>query len=201
MCYLTGFESIWYPPRAPLGARRHPRLDERSSSSTTSATARSSRCRRTSTRRSSSPTRRRVATVADAFADRGWTDGTVGIEWHIEVTGRTADRGRSPTCSPIGAPGSSTATGSSTASGSSSRPREIECVRRAAGDGGRGVPGDAGRGEGRDDGDPDRGAAQRDHGRSAAARSRRSARWSRPGRTSGVGRTAPRPAGRSSAVT
>ena len=28
LCYLTGFESIWYPPRAPLGVLVH-REDER----------------------------------------------------------------------------------------------------------------------------------------------------------------------------
>ncbi len=81
LCYLTGFESIWYPPRAPLGVvvtqdsdelvfvdyERHRALVEMTALFDdavffTYETA--------------------VATVADAFRTRGWTHGTVGVEWH-----------------------------------------------------------------------------------------------------------------------
>ena len=80
LCYLTGFESIWYPPRAPLGVvvtrdsdelvfvdyERHRALVEMTALFDdavffTYETA--------------------VATVADAFRTRGWTQGTVGVEW------------------------------------------------------------------------------------------------------------------------
>jgi len=79
VCYLTGFESIWYPPRAPLGVvvardsdelvfvdyERHRALVEMTALFDdavffTYETA--------------------VATVADAFRTRGWTQGTVGLE-------------------------------------------------------------------------------------------------------------------------
>src|SRR3990170_1193056 len=79
LCYLTGFESIWYPPRAPLGVvvardsdelvfvdyERHRALVEMTALFDdavffTYETA--------------------VATVADAFRTRGWTQETVGLE-------------------------------------------------------------------------------------------------------------------------
>ncbi len=130
MCYLTGFESIWYPPRAPLGVvitcddeslvfvdyERHRTLVELSAHYDeavffTYETA--------------------VDTVVDAFASRGWTGGSVGIEWHSpspaaplirEVADRLADRG------------------GRIVDGDwivdrvrlVKSPREIECVRRAA---------------------------------------------------------------------
>ena len=81
MCWLTGFESIWYPPRAPLGVvltsgseelvfvdyERHRGLVTETAHFDdaiffTYETA--------------------LDTVADAFAERGWTQGSVGIEWH-----------------------------------------------------------------------------------------------------------------------
>ncbi len=78
LCYLTGFESIWYPPRAPLGVvvtpgetvfvdyERHRRLVEQTAFFDdaiffTYETA--------------------LATVADAFVSRGWAEAAVGIEW------------------------------------------------------------------------------------------------------------------------
>jgi Xaa-Pro aminopeptidase len=81
LCYLTGFESIWYPPRAPLGAvvTRHSQplvfldyerhrdyvLAQAHFDETVFFTYESA-----------------LDTVVDAFAARGWTEGTVGIEWH-----------------------------------------------------------------------------------------------------------------------
>jgi Xaa-Pro aminopeptidase len=78
LCYLTGFESIWYPPRAPLGVvvttdelvfvdyERHQHLVEQTAFFDeaiffTYETA--------------------IHTVAAAFEQRGWTDGAIGIEW------------------------------------------------------------------------------------------------------------------------
>jgi Xaa-Pro aminopeptidase len=95
MCYLTGFESIWYPPRAPLGVvvtrsadelvfvdyERHRSLVEMTAHFDdaiffTYETA--------------------LDTVAAEFATRGWTEGTVGVEWHAKspsgpLIGRVAD--------------------------------------------------------------------------------------------------------------
>jgi Xaa-Pro aminopeptidase len=81
MCYLTGFESIWYPPRAPLGVvltvdsdqivfvdyERHRTLVTMSAHFDEAIffmyeTA--------------------LETVAAEFAGRGWTAGSVGIEWY-----------------------------------------------------------------------------------------------------------------------
>ena len=83
LCYLTGFESIWYPPRAPLGCvltadsetlvfvdyERHRHLVRQTTHHDdaiffTYETA--------------------LDTVADAFAGRGWTTGSVGVEWHSQ---------------------------------------------------------------------------------------------------------------------
>jgi Xaa-Pro aminopeptidase len=80
LCYLTGFESVWYPPRAPLGAvitvdsealvfvdyERHRHLVEQTALFDdaiffTYETA--------------------LATVGREFAARGWTAGSLGIEW------------------------------------------------------------------------------------------------------------------------
>lgn len=80
LCYLTGFESIWYPPRAPLGAvlaresealvfvdyERHRHLVEQTAQCDdaiffTYETA--------------------LGTVEREFAARGWASGTVGLEW------------------------------------------------------------------------------------------------------------------------
>lgn len=101
LCYLTGFESIWYPPRAPLGCvleagseelvfvdyERHRHLVEETAHFDdaiffTYETA--------------------LEAVAGAFAARGWTSGTVGVEWHSkspsgplirEVAARLEERG------------------------------------------------------------------------------------------------------------
>jgi Xaa-Pro aminopeptidase len=78
--YLTGFESIWYPPRAPVGCVVRADADElvvldyerHKNHASTQALFDDAvfftyaDC---------------VETVAGAFGDRGWTAGTVGIEW------------------------------------------------------------------------------------------------------------------------
>ncbi len=79
--YLTGFESIWYPPRAPLGAilraaepglvfvdyERHQNhaLNAAHWDETVFVDYAGA-----------------LETVFGVFTDRGWTKGTVGIEWH-----------------------------------------------------------------------------------------------------------------------
>ena len=79
--YLTGFESIWYPPRAPLGAivraadpgivfvdyerHRNHALNAAHWDETVFVDYSSA-----------------LDTVFSVFADRGWTRGSVGIEWH-----------------------------------------------------------------------------------------------------------------------
>jgi Xaa-Pro aminopeptidase len=130
MCYLTGFESIWYPPRAPLGVvvtrdsdaivfvdyERHRSLVEMTAHFDdaiffTYDTA--------------------LETVAAEFAARGWTDGAVGIEWHSRspsgpLIGRVAEALR--------------AKGAEVVAGDwivdrvrlVKSPAEIACVRRAA---------------------------------------------------------------------
>ena len=79
--YLTGFESIWYPPRAPLGAivrahdpgivfvdyerHRNHALNAAHWDETVFVDYASA-----------------LDTVFSVFTDRGWTQGSVGIEWH-----------------------------------------------------------------------------------------------------------------------
>jgi ectoine hydrolase len=130
MCYLSGFESIWYPPRAPLGCvvtagseelvfvdyERHRHLVQETAHFDdaiffTYETA--------------------LDTVASAFAARAWTDGTVGIEWHSRspsgpLIGEVAERLR--------------AAGAQVVPGDwivdrvrlVKSPLELRCVRRAA---------------------------------------------------------------------
>ena len=80
VCYLTGFESIWYPPRAPLGVvvtvdsdalvfvdyERHRHLVEQTAHFDDAIffvyeTA--------------------LETISGEFAARGWCSGAVGVEW------------------------------------------------------------------------------------------------------------------------
>ena len=96
LCYLTGFESIWYPPRAPLGVvvsaddERQVFLDYERHETLV----------------------RQIAvfddavfygyedaldTIARSFRERGWHEGSVGIEWWTQTPGaplvrETADR-------------------------------------------------------------------------------------------------------------
>lgn len=131
LCYLTGFESIWYPPRAPLGAvvtRDSEELvfldyERHKNHALTGAHFDDAVFFTYETA---------LETVVDAFADRGWTKGTVGIEWHSRspsapLIGRVADMLR--------------ARGAETVDGDwvvdrvrlVKSPAEIDCVRRAAG--------------------------------------------------------------------
>jgi Xaa-Pro aminopeptidase len=115
LCYLTGFESIWYPPRAPLGVvvsrhderlvfldyERHETLVRQTALLDDAVFYRYENA---------------LDMIAAAFLERGWHEGTVGIEWWTQTPGgplvrETADRldalaarrrsstSRSPTCS------------------------------------------------------------------------------------------------------
>jgi Xaa-Pro aminopeptidase len=96
LCYLTGFESIWYPPRAPLGVvvsrhderlvfldyERHQTLVRETALFDDAVFYRYEDA---------------LETISAAFRERGWNDGTVGIEWWTQSPGaplvrETADR-------------------------------------------------------------------------------------------------------------
>ena len=96
LCYLTGFESIWYPPRAPLGVvvsqhderlvfldyERHETLVLKSALFDDAVFYRYDNA---------------LDAIAAAFRERGWSSGTVGVEWWTQTPGaplvrETADR-------------------------------------------------------------------------------------------------------------
>jgi Xaa-Pro aminopeptidase len=96
LCYLTGFESIWYPPRAPLGVvvsrhderlvfldyERHETLVRQTALLDDAVFYRYENA---------------LDMIAAAFLERGWHEGTVGIEWWTQTPGgplvrETADR-------------------------------------------------------------------------------------------------------------
>jgi Xaa-Pro aminopeptidase len=130
LCYLTGFESIWYPPRAPLGvvvSRHDDRLVfldyERHETLV----------RQTALLDDAVFYRYETAldTIAGAFRDRGWHEGSVGIEWWTQTPGaplvrETADR--------IAALGARIVAGDWIVDRvrAVKSPAEVECVRQAA---------------------------------------------------------------------
>jgi Xaa-Pro aminopeptidase len=96
ICYLTGFESVWYPPRAPLGVvvsradeklvfldyERHETLVRRSALFDDAVFY---------------PYESALDSIVRAFRDRGWTESVIGIEWWTQSPGgplvrATADR-------------------------------------------------------------------------------------------------------------
>ena len=96
LCYLTGFESIWYPPRAPLGVvvsqhderlvfldyERHETLVLKSALFDDAVFYRYENA---------------LDAIGAAFRERGWSSGTVGVEWWTQTPGaplvrETADR-------------------------------------------------------------------------------------------------------------
>ncbi|HEY7730586.1 MAG TPA: Xaa-Pro peptidase family protein, partial [Gaiellaceae bacterium] len=96
LCYLTAFESVWYPPRAPLGVvvSRHDEqlvfLDYERHETLV---------RQTALLDDAVFYRYETAldSIALAFRERGWHEGTVGIEWWTQTPGgplvrETADR-------------------------------------------------------------------------------------------------------------
>jgi Xaa-Pro aminopeptidase len=130
LCYLTAFESVWYPPRAPLGVvvsrhdeglvfldyERHETLVRRKALFDDAVFYRYESA---------------LDTIVAAFHEREWTEGTVGIEWWTQTPGaplvhETAERLR--------------AAGAEIVAGDWIVDRvravksdaELECVRRAA---------------------------------------------------------------------
>ncbi len=96
LCYLTGFESVWYPPRAPLGAvvsqadDRLVFLDYDRHETLVRATAHFDDAVFFDYSTA-------LDTIVDAFRANGWTGGTVGIERWTPTPGaplvaETADR-------------------------------------------------------------------------------------------------------------
>ncbi len=86
LCYLTGFESIWYPPRAPLGVLVH-REDERI---VFLDYERHEHLVGISAHFDEAVFYRyddAVATVAGAIQERGWASGSVGIECWTQSPG------------------------------------------------------------------------------------------------------------------
>ena len=86
VCYLTGFTSIWYPPRAPLGVV----VDRRTEDVVFLDYERHRDLVLASARFDDAVFFRyedALETVGRAFQERGWTDGTIGIEWHTPAPG------------------------------------------------------------------------------------------------------------------
>jgi Xaa-Pro aminopeptidase len=130
LCYLSGFESIWYPPRAPLGVvvsrhdeklvfldyERHETLVRRTALLDDAVFYRYEDA---------------LDTIAAAFRDRGWHEGTVGIEWWTQTPGgplvrETADR--------LAAVGAEIVAGDWIVDRvrAVKSPAEVECIREAA---------------------------------------------------------------------
>ena len=86
LCYLTGFESVWYPPRAPLGVvvsrhdehlvfldyERHETLVRETAVFDDAVFYRYEEA---------------LDSITRAFRDRGWAEGSVGIEWWTQSPG------------------------------------------------------------------------------------------------------------------
>jgi ectoine hydrolase len=86
ICYLTGFESVWYPPRAPLGVavsrsddrlvfldyERHETLVRRSALFDDAVFYRYDDA---------------IDSIVAAFQRREWIEGTIGIEWWTQTPG------------------------------------------------------------------------------------------------------------------
>src|SRR5262245_54538352 len=86
LCYLTGFESVWYPPRAPLGVvvssdderlvfldyERHETLVRETALFDDAVFYRYDDA---------------LDSIAAAFREHGWHEGSVGIEWWTQSPG------------------------------------------------------------------------------------------------------------------
>jgi Xaa-Pro aminopeptidase len=130
ICYLTGFESVWYPPRAPLGVvvsrsddrlvfldyERHETLVRRSALFDDAVFYRYDDA---------------IDSIVTAFQRREWIEGTVGIEWWTQTPGGPLVR---ETAERLAAVGASIADGDWIVDRvrAVKSEAELSCIRRAA---------------------------------------------------------------------
>jgi Xaa-Pro aminopeptidase len=130
ICYLTGFESVWYPPRAPLGVvlsrsddrlvfldyERHETLVRRSALFDDAVFYRYEDA---------------LESIVTAFQRREWIKGTIGIEWWTQTPGGPLVR---ETAERLAAVGASIADGDWIVDRvrAVKSEAELSCVRRAA---------------------------------------------------------------------
>jgi len=130
LCYLTGFESVWYPPRAPLGVvvsrhderlvfldyERHETLVRETAVFDDAVFYRYEEA---------------LDSIARAFRDRGWVEGSVGIEWWTQSPGAPLVR---ETAERLGALGARIVAGDWIVDRvrAVKSDAELDCVRRAA---------------------------------------------------------------------
>jgi Xaa-Pro aminopeptidase len=130
LCYLTGFESIWYPPRAPLGVVVS-RLDERLVFF--DYERHETLVRRTALLDDAVFYRYEDAldTIKAAFLELEWHTGTIGLEWWTQTPGAPLVR---ETAERLGALGATIVDGDWIVDRvrAVKSPAEITCVRRAA---------------------------------------------------------------------
>jgi Xaa-Pro aminopeptidase len=129
ICYLTGFESVWYPPRAPLGVvvaasdERLVFLDyERHETLVRGAALFDDAV--------FYPYETALDMIADAFRDRGWSGGAVGVEWWTQTPGAPLVR---ETAERLAATGARIVDGDWIVDRvrAVKSPAELDCVRRA----------------------------------------------------------------------
>ena len=130
ICYLTGFESVWYPPRAPLGVvvsrsddrlvfldyERHETLVRRSALFDDAVFYRYDDA---------------IDSIVAAFQRREWIEGTIGIEWWTQTPGAPLVR---ETAERLAAVGASIADGDWIVDRvrAVKSEAELSCIRRAA---------------------------------------------------------------------
>jgi Xaa-Pro aminopeptidase len=130
ICYLTGFESVWYPPRAPLGVvvsrsddrlvfldyERHETLVRRSALFDDAVFYRYDDA---------------IESIVAAFQRREWIKGTIGIEWWTQTPGGPLVR---ETAERLAAVGASIADGDWIVDRvrAVKSEAELSCIRRAA---------------------------------------------------------------------
>ena len=130
LCYLTGFESIWYPPRAPLGVvvsrhedrlvfldyERHETLVRNTALVDDAVFYRYEDA---------------LESIATVFRERGWNEGAIGIEWWTQTPGGPLVR---ETAERLGALGAKIVDGGWIVDRvrAIKSEAELECIRQAA---------------------------------------------------------------------